>query len=143
LTVSSAPPHARARIATAAIAVVVLLCHAAAWVHSAATPHVTCVEHGESVHLDPTAHLQGFAATPRADHDSLTVASAVAESAAHGHEHCGLVSHRSTSTTTPPAVSAHVQTAPAPAMPPAPEERASAELLRLAPKTSPPGTPTV
>jgi hypothetical protein len=143
LSVRSAPRHARPRIATAAIAVGVLLCHAAAWVHSAATPHVTCFEHGERVHLDQAAHLHGPAAAPRADHDRLTVASVVAESAAHGPEHCGLFNHRSTSATTPPALSAHAQTEPAPAMPPAPTERASAQLLRLAPKTSPPGTPTV
>ncbi len=142
LTVSSAPRHARPRIAAAAIAVVALLCHAGAWVHTAATPHVTCVEHGESVHLDQPAH-QAPVAAAFSDHDRLTVASAIAESAAHEHEHCGLANHRTASATTPPALSAHAQTEPVQEMPPAPGERVSAQLLRLAPKTSPPGTPTV
>src|SRR5690242_19418259 len=52
--VSSRLRRYRARGGAAAIrwlAVLVVLCQGAAWVHAVATPHVTCVEHGESVHL--------------------------------------------------------------------------------------------
>jgi hypothetical protein len=143
LTVGSATRHARPRLAAAAIAVVVLLCQATAWVHAAATPHVTCAEHGESVHLGPSFHSKAGGAAPRSDRDHRAVTGAVAESVAHGHEHCGLAAHRSTSVSAPPAGSVHTQTEPASPILPSSPERAPVRTLSLAPKTSPPHAPTV
>jgi hypothetical protein len=117
-----------------AVAAVVLLCQAAAWVHVAATPHVTCLEHGESVHLAPGA----------ASHDAerLSLSTPRPESTTHAHEHCGLQGQRTTSATAPTRVHARVGFAVAPLPAPAPTPLAL-RLLRLAPKTSPPRAPAV
>lgn len=123
------------RAGAAFVAAVVLLCQAAAWVHAAAIPHVTCLEHGESVHL----------ATPgqqTAADEGVTVAAAPTEDAAHAHEHCNLPGHRTTRTPTPALaeVAATFVVATAPVAPPA---RQAVCILRLAPKTSPPRAPVV
>jgi hypothetical protein len=113
------------------------MCQGAAWVHAAATPHVTCVEHGESVHL---ALRAGHSPVQRAA--TLDVLGAPADATAHGHEHCGLQGQGSTSAPTPhrTAVDVPVLSTPTPSAAPA---RAPAALLRLAPKTSPPRPPAV
>lgn len=122
------------------MAAFVLLCQAAAWVHAAAIPHVTCVEHGESVHLDAQEGAKGPA--PAQSLGDAVVAEAADEATAHAHEHCSLQGHR-TATTSPPALTDAAATAvpatgPAPASPPP-----AVSLLSLAPKTSPPRTPVV
>jgi hypothetical protein len=115
----------------------VLLCQAAAWVH-AATPHVTCAEHGESVHLASANHA---AARPVPTEASPTVVAA-AEVDAHGHDHCGLQGQRTTSAGSPSPASSAATFAPALALI-APETKPPLQLLRLAPKTSPPRAPVV
>jgi hypothetical protein len=114
---------------------VVLLCQATAWVHAAATPHVTCLEHGESVHLAvatiaPTARAAG----------GVTVLSASTEADAHAHEHCSLQGQRTTQTGSPARdwSVAIFALAPVPAVG---GERPPLQLLRVAPKTSPPPAP--
>lgn len=126
----------RARPGAALVAVLVVLCQATAWVHTAASPHVTCAEHGESVHI--------AAATPateeRQNAAGTTLDSAPAETATHAHEHCGLQGQRTTGAPGPDATFvrvAHVASF-APDLASAPR---SVGLLRLAPKTSPPRTP--
>lgn len=119
------------------MAAFVLLCQAAAWVHAAAIPHVTCAEHGESVHLD----AQGAASSPpRGDASAPTLAEAPEEATAHAHEHCNLQGHR-TATTSPPALTDVVAESLAPASPATAAPPAAVALLFLAPKTSPPRTP--
>jgi hypothetical protein len=118
------------------LAAFVLLCQAAAWVHAAAIPHVTCVEHGESVHLD----AQGEASAPRGDAGATVLAEAADEATAHAHEHCNLQGHR-TSSTPPPVLADVVATAIVPAAPTTAAPLPAVSLLRLAPKTSPPRTP--
>jgi hypothetical protein len=127
-------PARPARLRAAFVAAIVLIGQAASWVHAAATPHVTCLEHGESVHLVASGDPARGGAT--------RVDGAPAEGAAHEHEHCGLQGHRTTAAPTPTLASAPVAfSAPtAQALPPPP---ASATLLRFAPKTSPPRAPTV
>jgi hypothetical protein len=112
----------------------VLLCQATAWVHAAATPHVTCVEHGESVHLAPGV----------ADHhgDGLAVSAPRPESTAHAHEHCNLQGQRSTSATAPVRTSASASLVDA-SVPAAADVTPALRLLLLAPKTSPPRAPVV
>jgi hypothetical protein len=100
-------------------------------VHAAATPHVTCLEHGESVHLAPRDRL------PQAQR--LAVVDAPDETRAHGHEHCGLQAQGSTPSPAPHGASV-AATPPSPAGP-AVEPRPVTGLLRLAPKTSPPHAP--
>ena len=137
----------RARSGAAAIrwlAVLVAVCQGAAWVHAAATPHVTCVEHGESVHL---ALRGGHAASQRtsAARDvgvALGLVGAPTDAASHGHEHCGLQGQGSTSAPLHQRASVDlaVLAAPPPFTTPSPPATA---LLRLAPKTSPPRAPAV
>jgi len=121
----------RARLGAAVVAAAVLLCQATAWVH-AATPHVTCLEHGESVHLTGEA-----AALPV---DGPAQAIAPAEATAHEHEHCSLQGQRATSAPAPHPTFARagLVAIAAPALPFAPPV---VGLLRLAPKTSPPRAP--
>jgi hypothetical protein len=128
------PPRGRAHPSAAklAVAAVVLLCQATAWVHAAATPHVICLEHGESVHMEPGA----------AGHDAerLTLSVPRPESTTHAHEHCGLQGQRTTSATAPARLSLRATFAVAPAAAPAAIPLAL-QILRLAPKTSPPRAP--
>jgi hypothetical protein len=121
---------APARASAAFVAAFVLLCQAAAWVHGAATPHVTCSEHGESVDVQ----LNAGVAPPTSDLAEVAdvVAPAIVAPAAHGHDHCGLQVHR---TTTAPA--------PSPSFSLAALDAPSAPLVAFAPKTSPPAAPTV
>ncbi len=125
-----------ARVGAALIAAFVLLCQATAWVHAAATPHVTCFEHGESVHL---------AVAPAVDVNDAgdaTARPAPAESAAHAHEHCCVQGHR---TTTAPAAAPALARAAFEVSVTFAVSRAPAAttLLLFAPKTSPPAAPTV
>jgi hypothetical protein len=118
-----------------AVALVVLFGQAAAWVHAAATPHVTCLEHGDSVHL-PVARVAG----PAEATAGVTVGTATDEAAAHDHEHCGVQAQRGTTT----AVFERAATVAIFASPPAPVSAVlvpARQLLRLAPKTSPPRAP--
>jgi hypothetical protein len=118
-----------------AVALVVLLGQAAAFVHGAATPHVTCLEHGESVHIPvghPGAHTPATA--------GISVAAAADEAELHGHEHCGVQAQRSATAADAARDASAAIFAPAPhvalaALPP------PRHLLRLAPKTSPPCAP--
>jgi hypothetical protein len=123
--------RARGAAALRWLAVLVALCQGAAWVHAAATPHVTCLEHGESVHLAPRDNL------PQARR--LAVVDAPAEPRAHGHEHCGLQAQGSATVGAPQSI-AQVETPPAIPTPTV-EPRPVTGLLRLAPKTSPPRAP--
>jgi hypothetical protein len=130
------------------VAAVVLLCQAAAWVHAAAIPHVTCLEHGESVHLP--AHLAATKATAspgNADADAgdgagagLAATAATSELDAHTHDHCGLQGQRTTSAAAPDHESSVARFAPA-SLPAVADARPVLRLLRLAPKTSPPRAP--
>jgi hypothetical protein len=122
-------------VAAIVVASVVLLCQATAWVHAAATPHVTCLEHGESVHLvvatiAPAARAAG----------GVTVLSASTEADAHAHEHCSLQGPRTTQTGSPARDSSVATFALAP-VPAVGGERPPLQLLRIAPKTSPPRAP--
>jgi hypothetical protein len=121
------------------VAAFVLLCQAMAWVHVAATPHVTCLEHGDSVHLD----TEGPAGLPQGEGDAPAVAAATDDEAtAHAHEHCSLSGHRTTAT--PGAAPTDVTAAVVAAAPPAATAPPPAvDLLLLAPKTSPPRAPAV
>ena len=128
-----------ARAVVRAIAIVVLVGQAAAWVHESATPHVTCLEHGEQVHLT----TQGLvAAAPRQGTGLAVEPAPTAETAAHAHDHCGLQGQRTTSVPAPARalVSAPLAVSTAPAVP---NVGPGLLLLRLAPKTSPPRTPVV
>jgi hypothetical protein len=117
-----------------AVAVVVLLCQATAWVHAAATPHVTCVEHGESVHLTV---IPGASVSTR----SLTVVASSSAPEVHAHEHCAFQGQRTTSALTAARTSTlAIFTLPAP--PPPRAAPPALRLLRLAPKTSPPRAPS-
>jgi hypothetical protein len=118
------------------VAAFVLLCQAAAWVHAVAIPHVTCIEHGEPVHLDAQepAPAQSFG--------DAAVAQTPDEATAHAHEHCNLQGHR-TATTPPPALTDVADTAIIAVGPAAAEPPSAVSVLRLAPKTSPPRTPGV
>jgi hypothetical protein len=134
VSVSNRQPGAR--VGAAFIAAFVLLCQATTWLHAAATPHVTCFEHGESVHL---------AAAPTADVNEAADATArptPAEAAAHAHEHCGVQGHR---TTTAPASAPALTLVSfaAPVTRAVCRAPAATTLLLFAPKTSPPATPTV
>jgi hypothetical protein len=119
-----------------AVAAVVLLCQATAWVHAAAIPHVTCLEHGESVHLPATKALR-----PLSEASAGLAITAASELEAHAHDHCSLQGQRTTSAAAP------VQSASAPTLAPAPppavaDARPAVRLLRFAPKTSPPRSPS-
>jgi hypothetical protein len=104
-------------------------------VHAAATPHVTCLEHGESVHLDAVARA------PAGPADGVSVVASANEAEAHGHEHCGLQGQRTTSATAPVDASSLASFAPAAAVAVA-VATPPLHLLRLAPKTSPPRAPS-
>jgi hypothetical protein len=122
------------------VAVVVLLCQAVAWVHAAATPHVTCLEHGESVHLAVGQKAASRAQELAEEAAGLTTASAASEADAHGHDHCSLQAQRTTSTAAP-SLDASVATFAPLALPAITDGRPPLRLLRLAPKTSPPRAP--
>jgi hypothetical protein len=127
----------RTRPGAAFVVALVLLGHATAWVH-AATPHVTCLEHGESVHLATGVRASAQALAHQAGGSVL--ASELTGAGAHGHEHCSVQSSRSTSAPTPHPT--FVRTAPLAAVAPASILAPPAVLLlRLAPKTSPPRPP--
>jgi hypothetical protein len=117
---------------------VVLLGQAAAWVHSAATPHVTCLEHGDSVHL-AVAHTTGPAASVANVH-RLAVTSPTEGAEAHGHEHCSLRAQRVATPDAPSVASAAALLTPD-VVPPIVVATASSHLILLAPKTSPPPAP--
>jgi hypothetical protein len=131
------PSHRQQRASAGSVAAFVLLCQAAAWVHAAAIPHLTCLEHGDSVHLD--AH--GQAGLPQSDVPAVAAAPAQ-EATAHAHEHCNLDGHRTAST--PAAAPSDVAaTVVAGATPTAAAPPPAVRLLLLAPKTSPPRAPAV
>jgi hypothetical protein len=111
-----------------------LVCQATAWVHEA-TPHVTCLEHGERVHL-----IIGRQAPGQMAPGASAVVLVAAESDAHGHEHCALQGQRADSAAAPAPASAPALFAPAP-LPIVAAVGPSRPLLRLAPKTSPPPAP--
>jgi hypothetical protein len=135
---TSSGSHARPRLPATIVAVIVLLCQGTAWVHAAATPHVTCLEHGESIHLAADAH----AAPPDASSDLQDVVSTPSEAAAHAHEHCNLQGQRTTSSAAPAPT--FVRAVPARAVTQiAPFVAGPVGLLRFAPKTSPPVTAAV
>ncbi|HVZ75262.1 MAG TPA: hypothetical protein VHJ20_22950 [Polyangia bacterium] len=125
------------RFGAAFVAAFVLLCQAAAWVHAAATPHVTCVEHGESVHLVGAA--TDASAQPAAD-DALSAAPVA--TASHAHEHCGVVGHRTT-VAPAPTPAAPLATIDAPAIHVGTHAVLPTTVLSFAPKTSPPRASSV
>jgi hypothetical protein len=139
--VSSLRRRHRLSPSAALVAAIVLLGQASTLLHEAATPHVTCLEHGERVHLDhPSAdRLHALVVAPSAD--VLAVDAAPSETADHAHDHCGLQGPRST---TAPTDARDFLTAPATTrvMASVPHGSATPWLLRLAPKTSPPRAPT-
>jgi hypothetical protein len=114
--------------------VVVLLGQASAAFHAAAVPHVTCAEHGESIHLA----VSGVAAVAREARQTLVAATAEAEG--HAHEHCGLQAPRTTTTDAPARVGASLEPVPL-CLPPCAHVTPTLRLLSLAPKTSPPRPP--
>jgi hypothetical protein len=129
--VSTFRRSARPTATALGVVAVVLVCQAAAWVHAAATPHVTCLEHGESVHLTVAASA---GASPTGQ---LVLTPASSAPAAHGHEHCGLQGPR----TSAPAVAPRSSSILSDALPTPPVVTVATpalRLLRLAPKTSPP-----
>jgi hypothetical protein len=122
------------------VAAVVLLCQAAAWVHAAAIPHVTCVEHGESVHLRAHPSMTKAAVSPGDAGAGPALTAATSELDAHAHDHCGLRGQRTTSAAAPAHDASVASFAPTP-LPAVPDGRPVLRLLRLAPKTSPPRAP--
>jgi hypothetical protein len=126
------------------VALVVLCGQAVATVHAAATPHVTCLEHGDSVHLavarttGPAPSVANVANVANVDRTAVTASTEVSE--AHAHEHCGLRAQRVTASDAPVIDSTTALPEPdallaiVVATPPG-------HLLLLAPKTSPPPAP--
>jgi hypothetical protein len=141
---TAGPATAARRLRGLLLAVVLVASQTSAWLHAAAVSHVTCLEHGESIHAG--ASSSGGAAndlrrdvrtTEERGARSLRADLAVAP----GHEHCGsgaLLRWRDLALTAPLAL------APVPVFsPPLPRDSAGALVLaaaiyRLAPKTSPP-----
>jgi hypothetical protein len=138
--VSSLRRRHRLSPSAALVAALVLLGQASTLLHEAATPHVTCLEHGERVHLEHPSGVRIRALVVAPSADVLAVDAAPSESAEHAHEHCGLQGPRSTTT---PTDARDFLTAPATALvrPSVPRVSATPWLLRLAPKTSPPRAP--
>jgi hypothetical protein len=131
-----------ARRSASVLAWVVLLCQATAWFHGA-TPHVTCLEHGESIHLQTDgrpSRASLYAGATAARESGLALAPVSMPTAAHEHEHCALQGHR-----VAPASAAKttftLATLTVAALPVEPAARGAVGLLRFAPKTSPPRTP--
>jgi hypothetical protein len=118
-----------ARVREACVAGVVLLCQAAALIHAASAPHVTCPEHGDRVHL---------AAARTARHaGQLPVAALEAAADAHQHDHCGLQHQSRTPLPAPDAVVA-ITGGDHPWSSPGRIDLAAIPILSFAPKTSPP-----
>lgn len=125
------------------VALVVLFGQAAAWVHAAATPHVTCLEHGDSVHL-AVAGTAGAApiVAGSASVDRAAVTASVEGSEAHGHEHCSLRAQRLT-TPGAPVIDSTAALLEPDVLPALVFATPPSHLLLLAPKTSPPRAPVV
>ena len=99
--------------------------------------HATCPEHGELVHLEqPTTRL-----APRAVDDAEPYVALAAEVADHDHDHCLVCSARREARPAQ-AVGAALKVAArwleARPFKHGPSSRCGAEVLRLAPKSSPP-----
>jgi hypothetical protein len=123
------------RVVAVALAVAAMVGQVGSYAHLAATRHVTCAEHGELVEAGSPS-----AVTP-ANRDQAESRYAAAEGGeAHGHEHCAITPHRRDR-----ATHEHVRTAivggqssfvarvVADRGPPR-----AIDLIRLAPKNSPP-----
>jgi len=139
--VSARRPARRASPALWAVALVVIASQAGAWLHAAATPHVTCVEHGESVHLDVRSgapDVQAGGAAQLAD----ALDAAPSAPAAHAHDHCRVQASRVFASAAPARTVAALP-APLPKLPATAVPRSPLQLLFLAPKTSPPRPPVV
>jgi hypothetical protein len=110
---------------------------AAAWLHAASVSHVTCLEHGESVHGAASA-TDAERQAPDADGTSRTQA---APEAAESHDHCtsgALLRWRDVALTAP-ATTGQLTVSERPLPRVATHEAAPASVVYLlAPKTSPP-----
>jgi hypothetical protein len=124
------------------LAVLLAASQVGAWVHAAAVAHVTCLEHGESIHADVLAARDASSTERFAVAPDARVGAAPA--ARPGHEHCGggaLVRWRDVALAAPVAIArAPLATTAAPPFDRAPAVLRGRDVYLLAPKTSPPPT---
>ena len=124
------------------LAALLVASQACAWLHAAVVSHITCLEHGESIHaralvsLDarPPARAPAAAASPvlRAD-----------ASVREGHEHCGsdaLLRWRGVALAAPVTIAQLPAVAPSRPFDSSRGRMAGAAVYLVAPKTSPPPT---
>jgi hypothetical protein len=116
-----------------------LLCasQAGAWLHEAVVSHVTCLEHGESIHAGATPPR---AAMPVAERLARLSSQPAAQAATHAHCGAGALL-RGRDVVVPAPVATGDLTLPAlapPARERAPRATAGRCLYLVAPKTSPP-----
>lgn len=133
------------RVGVAAIAYVCLLAQLCAFGHRALVRHVTCAEHGESVHVAAASESDAAAASMAGDRASTGAAGSSArlaeapELVADEHDHCSVVLSRALTAQSP------IETGPAPVPggvgldnPRAIAPDAGTATYLVAPKTSPP-----
>ena len=133
-----------------AVALLCLLGQFVALAHALVVRHVTCFEHGESVHagllydrLQTTPEMS--ARTPRPSAPALpALLPTTLDTLASGHEDCPLAGFRATRLVpTPKLTVLPVMTVLRAWWPSGSAHRALARLYRMAPKTSPPNALTV
>jgi hypothetical protein len=121
-----------------ALAVVLVVSQTAAWLHAIAVAHVTCVEHGESIHA-PAPAAASDARGPQTAAAAVVASDDVATVAAHEHCASGALLRWRALAIAPPA--ATIDLPPIAGIPPGhvpPVAAATTAVYRLAPKTSPP-----
>jgi hypothetical protein len=118
------------------LAVLLAAAQGSAWLHASVVSHVTCLEHGESIHA-AEGRTPGLAAGSRVEAPSLSADPV----AAAGHDHCAggaLLRWRDVAIDAPTGAVPLPPVAPPPAPPPAPAAASCAVAYVVAPKTSPP-----
>lgn len=119
------------------LAVLLAAAQGSAWVHAAIVAHVTCLEHGESIHALKTA--RGDAGPREAVGGTARLTGA--EAAATAHEHCAggaLLRWRDVGLSAPAASAAPSALAPQLASPTDARRLTATAVYLVAPKTSPP-----
>jgi hypothetical protein len=119
------------------LAVLLAAAQGSAWLHAAVVAHVTCLEHGESIHAAPASSRDADPRDEGPDANRLTRS----EAGVGAHEHCAggaLLRWRDLALSAPATAGAPV-VAPAAAFAPSFVAVGAADALYLlAPKTSPP-----
>jgi hypothetical protein len=119
------------------LAVLLAAAQGSAWVHASVVSHVTCLEHGESVHAaEGRADVPGQGVGP-----DLSRALRADLGAAGGHDHCdggALLRWRDVSLVVPHGTIPLPQVTPSAALLPAPPAVLRGASYLVAPKTSPP-----